>query len=150
MFEAMRIYLDTCTIQRPTDDMKDARVRLEAQAVAELVSLIQAGRIELVSSVVLQIEHNRNRNPLRRGASEQILALATEVVTVGESVERRMQAYGAVGLNGPDAAHLACAVEVEVDYFCTCDDKLLRRAKKLDTGLTRTVSPLELIEEVQR
>jgi predicted nucleic acid-binding protein len=146
----MRIYLDTCTIQRPADDMQDDRVRLEAQAITAVVALVEAGEIELVSSAVLQIEHERNRNPLRRGASAQVLLLATEVVEIDEAVDQRTQSYRMLGLKGLDAAHLACAVHAGVDFFCTCDYRFLRRAKKLDTGLTRAVSPLELIQEVQR
>jgi len=49
-----------------------------------------------------------------------------------------------------DALHLASAVEGGAAYFCTCDDKLLRRAKAADTGVTRPLSPLELIEEIER
>lgn len=146
----MRIYLDTCTIQRPTDDMKELRVRLEAQAIREVVALIEAGEVQLVSSAVLEIEHERNRNPMRRGASAQVLALATEVVEIDEAVDQRTQSYRMLGLKELDAAHLACAVQAGVDFLCTCDYRFLRRARKLETGLTRAVSPLELIQEVQR
>jgi hypothetical protein len=34
----------------------------------------------------------------------------------------------------------------EVDYFCTCDDRLLRRAKSISDLHTPIVSPLELVE----
>jgi predicted nucleic acid-binding protein len=146
----MRIYLDTCTIQRPSDDTQDDRVRLEARAITEVVALVEAGEIELVSSGVLQIEQERNRNSFRRGASAQVLALATEAVEIDEAVDQRTESYRVLGLKGLDAAHLACAVHAGVDFFCTCDYRFLRRAKKLDTGLTRVVSPLELIQEVQR
>ena len=47
-----------------------------------------------------------------------------------------------------DALHLSSAVETEADFFCTCDDRLLRRARAADTGRTRVVSPLELVTEV--
>lgn len=146
----MRIYLDTCTIQRPADDMQELRVRLEAQAITDVIELIEAGEIELVSSEVLELENDRNRNPLRRGASAQVLSFATEVVKIDEAIEQRTQLYRELGLKGPDAAHLACAVHAGVDFFCTCDDRFLRRARKVETGLTRPVSPLELIQEVQR
>src|SRR3712207_2983874 len=32
--------------------------------------------------------------------------------------------------------------------FCTCDDRLLRRARLVETLGTRVVSPLELIQEI--
>jgi len=45
---------------------------------------------------------------------------------------------------------LASAVEAKADFFCTCDDKLLNKAKAVDTLQTKVVSPLELITEVAR
>ena len=49
-----------------------------------------------------------------------------------------------------DALHLASAIEAKADYFCTCDDKFLKKAKAMDTLQTKAVSPLELITEVTR
>ena len=43
---------------------------------------------------------------------------------------------------------LASAVIAKADYFCTCDDRFLKRAKAVNTGQTQVVSPLELITEV--
>jgi hypothetical protein len=42
--------------------------------------------------------------------------------------------------------HLAAAEHAGVDYLVTCDDKLLKRARRLGS-LVRVVSPLELLEE---
>jgi predicted nucleic acid-binding protein len=146
----MRIYLDTCTIQRPVDDSEESRVVLEAAAVLELLSFVQAGEIDLVGSAVLQIEHDNNPDPLRRTFTEGALALANEVIEIDAEVEQLTAAYQAQGVKGRDAAHLACAVLAGVDFICTCDDRFLRRARRMDTGLTRAVTPLELIQEVKR
>jgi predicted nucleic acid-binding protein len=54
----------------------------------------------------------------------------------------------AEGIKPIDALHLASAVAAKADYFCTCDDRFLKRAKPVDTGQTKVVSPLELIAEV--
>lgn len=146
----MRIYLDTCTIQRPVDASQEARVQREAAAVVELLGLIDAGELELVSSSALAIEHSRNPQFGRRVFTEWVLSLATELVPIDPDVEQRSQQYQAVGMKEFDAAHLACAVQAGVDFICTCDDRFLRRARKADTGLTRVVSPLELMQEVRR
>jgi predicted nucleic acid-binding protein len=146
----MRIYLDTCTIQRPVDISQEARVQREAEAVLDVVELIEARKIELVSSAVLRVEHDRNRHPMRRVFTERVLSLASEELSILPEVEQRAESYLGFGLKGDDAMHLACAVQAGVDFFCTCDDRFLRRAKKADTGLTRAVSPLELIQEVKR
>jgi len=47
-----------------------------------------------------------------------------------------------------DALHLASAEEAEADYFCTCDDRFLKRAKTFNDLRTKVVTPLELIEEL--
>ncbi len=48
-----------------------------------------------------------------------------------------------------DSLHLAVAEKANVDYFCTCDDKFLRRAKAIPDLRTVVVSPLELIEVLE-
>jgi hypothetical protein len=35
-----------------------------------------------------------------------------------------------------------------MDDFCTCDDRLLKRARAIHTGPPRVVSPLELMTEI--
>ncbi|MBA4156617.1 MAG: hypothetical protein H0X65_03970 [Gemmatimonadetes bacterium] len=69
--------------------------------------------------------------------------------TRGASHDQRARGYGAHGIKPLDALHLASAVEVKVDYLCTCGDKFLKRAKAADTESVRVVSPLELIEEIE-
>lgn len=145
----MRIYLDTCTIQRPADSSQETRVQLEAAAVTELLSLLNAGEVELISSAPLQLEHHRNRNPVRRAFTEWVLSLASEIVAIDAAVAERSAEYQRAGLKPLDAAHLACAVHAGADFVCTCDDRFLRRARRVDTGLTRVVTPLELIQEVK-
>ena len=44
---------------------------------------------------------------------------------------------------------LASAEEAEADYFCTCDDKFLRKAKAISDLKVKAVSPLELIEVLE-
>ena len=52
------------------------------------------------------------------------------------------------GLKPLDALHLAFAVAAKADYFCTCDDRLLKRAKAVHNGPPKVVNPLELIQEI--
>jgi predicted nucleic acid-binding protein len=145
-----RIYLDLCVIQRPSDDLDQLRVSLEAEAVLGIVALVQQGDVELVSSTALVIENEANSRPRRQALTKQTLALADEVIQITEVVERRAERYRELGLKPMDATHLASAVEAGVDFFCTCDDRLLRRARTVETASTRAVSPLELIQEIER
>jgi predicted nucleic acid-binding protein len=144
----MRIYLDMCSIQRPMDDRNQLRIRLEAEAVLGVVALCEAGKAELLTSNALRFETERNPNPVRRSYAEEVLLKAADFVEAASAVEQRARAYEASGIKPLDALHLASAVEGGANYFCTCDDRLLKRARSVDTGTTRPVSPLELIEEI--
>jgi predicted nucleic acid-binding protein len=146
----MRIYLDMCSIQRPMDDHAQDRVRLEAEAVLGILALCDAGEAELLDSDALQFEAERNPYPIRRSFVEEARARAPHFVSVTALIQQRARGYIEIGMKPLDALHLASAVEVGAAYFCTCDDRLLRRAKAADTGATRPVSPLELIEEIGR
>jgi hypothetical protein len=46
--------------------------------------------------------------------------------------------------------HLATAEEAHADYFCTCDDRFLKKAKALEDMTIQVVSPLALIEELEQ
>lgn len=48
------------------------------------------------------------------------------------------------------AKQIASAGDAQGDYFCTCDDKFLNRAKAIQRIKIKAVSPLELIEEIEK
>jgi predicted nucleic acid-binding protein len=48
-------------------------------------------------------------------------------------IEKRAREFVALGIHFLDAVHLASAENARVDYFCTCDDALLKKAKKFRT-----------------
>ncbi|MEW6381251.1 MAG: PIN domain-containing protein [bacterium] len=65
-------------------------------------------------------------------------------------MENRARELSRSGIRPLDALHLASAEEAEADYFCTCDDKFLNRTKTIQGIKTRVVSPVELIEEIEK
>lgn len=69
----MRIYLDTCAIQRPFDDDGQPRIRLEAEAVVSILTLREARDFELVVSAAHEIETERNPYPDRRAHADAVL-----------------------------------------------------------------------------
>jgi predicted nucleic acid-binding protein len=144
----MRIYLDMCSIQRPLDDRTQLRVQVEAEAVLGILAFCESGGAELVDSDALRFETARNPYPDRRSFTEEALSAAKHFIRASAAVEQRSRGYIENGIKALDALHLASAVEAGADYFCTCDDRLLRRAKGVDTRTTRAVSMLELIEEI--
>lgn len=144
----MLIYLDMCSLQRPLDDRSQLRVRLEAEAVLGIIAFCESGQAELVSSAALGFEAGRNPHPVRKAHALSILGKAPHAVGLSPDVEQRARAFTQAGLKPLDALHLSCAVEAGADYFCTCDDRLLKRARAAHTGAPKVVSPLELVAEL--
>lgn len=97
-------------------------------------------------AVALRYEIDHNPHPMRKAFAQETLSKSASAIPASSAAEQRAREYMAMGIKALDALHLACAVEGGADYFCTCDDRLLRRAKQSATGSTRAVSPLELIE----
>lgn len=145
----MRIYLDMCSVQRPLDDRSQIRVQVEAEAVLGILAFCESGSGELLDSDPLRFESAQNPHPVRRSYTEETLSRAKHFVRSTPSVEKRARGYIEAGIKPLDALHLASAVESGADYFCTCDDRLLRRARNVDTGITRPLSVLELVAEIQ-
>ncbi len=141
----MRVYLDTCAIQRPLDDLGQLRVRVEAEAVLAVIAAAERGGVDLVASDVLRFEIENNPLPHRRDFARNVLRLATRDIATTEAVGSRAAEYQQAGIQPLDAVHLASAVEADADLFCTTDDALLHHGHHADTGATRVVSPLELI-----
>jgi predicted nucleic acid-binding protein len=144
----MKVYLDTCSLHRPLDSKTQIRIVLESEAVLGIIGLCETGQLELVSSEVLVFEVNRNPQIIRREFGLEVLSKASSFVALNQQIEQRARDLHKLGIKPLDALHLASAEEVQVDYFCTCDDKFLKKAKAVSDVKTKVVSPLELIQEI--
>ncbi len=146
----MKIYLDSCSLQRPFDDKSQIRISLEAEAILSIIALCESDQLELLSSEVLVFETSRISNVVRRENVFEILTLAKKVLMVNDEIENHASDLVSNGIMPIDALHLAAASQGSADYFCTSDDILLKKAKKIEGLNTSIVSPLELIEEIEK
>ncbi|GAB4579414.1 MAG: hypothetical protein Fur0022_21520 [Anaerolineales bacterium] len=78
----------------------------------------------------------------------EVLSKAKEFIEVDEQAERRAEEFNAHDIKPLDAFHLALAEQARADYFCTCDDRFMKKAKAIAVK-TKVVSPLELIKELE-
>jgi predicted nucleic acid-binding protein len=145
----MRVYLDTCSQQRPLDDKKQIRVALEAEAISGVLALVETGQLDLVSSEVLQFETSQIPHPVRREHAQAISRLASTFIEMDDHIETRARQLVTQGIKPMDALHLASAEAASCDYFCTCDDRFLRRAQEVADLETKAVSPLDLVKELE-
>jgi predicted nucleic acid-binding protein len=143
----LRIYLDCCALQRPFDDQRQPRVKVEAEAVLVLLAMVEAGEIILLGSDVLEYEIRRISDLSRLQEVLSLFGLARERVQQNPIVTNLAQSVLALGIQPLDALHLASAEVGRVDFFATTDDKLLKAAQKLPHISCKVVSVLELLVE---
>ncbi|MBE7533866.1 MAG: PIN domain-containing protein [Chloroflexi bacterium] len=145
----MKIYLDTCVIQRPLDSKTQIRIALEAEAVLGILSLFEAGAVEIISSDALLYETNRNPTLTRQQYALEVLSKANRHISLNDDVENRARQFTQFGVKTLDALHLACAEGAEADYFCTVDTQLLKKAKTISNLKVVVLTPIELVEELE-
>ncbi len=146
----MKIYLDTCSLQRPLDTKSQLRIILEAEAILAVLDLCDAGQVKLLTSEVLLFEVRRIQKEPRRSYALDLLRKGALHVDTNEEIERRARELTGNGIKPLDALHLASAIEAHADYFCTCDDAFLKKAKENTTPSTKVVSPIELVMEIDQ
>ena len=146
----MKIYLDVCAIQRPLDTPNQIRIVLEAEAILGLLALLDTGHFELLSSDALIYETDQNPLPVRQEQARAILAKAKTRIRLSDQAKVRAAQLTELGFRPLDAPHLALAEIGQADYFCTCDDRLLRKAQQIAGLQVKVVSPLDLVQEVEK
>lgn len=144
----MRVYLDACSFQRPLDDRSQPRVNIEAEVVLTILRLVESRNLERLSSEVLRFEIDRIPSQYRKLQATEMLKLATQVIELNDEIEAQAESFVNTGVEPLDALHLASASWAKADYFCTCDDKLLKKRNNLNSLATEVVSPLQLVAEV--
>ncbi len=145
----MTVYFDLCSLQRPSDDRTQPRVRAEAEAVLALLAAVSIGRLRLIWSDVLDDEAGRNSDPDRRRVVEDVRDLAEQVIGLTADIGADAGRLVAAGLGPFDALHLASATAAGVEYFCTCDDRLVKRGRAIHTPPPWIVTPVELVDEIK-
>jgi len=146
----VKIYLDLCAIQRPLDTPNQVRIVLESEAVLGLIAYCDSGQANILSSEALLYEGEQSSLSVRREHTLAVLAKANEVIEVTEKEKNRAAKFLQFGIKPLDALHLALAEAGKADYFCTCDDRLLRSAKKIKDLSVKVVNPVDLVQEIEK
>ena len=132
------------------DSKTQIRIALEAEAVVGILNLFESGKVDIIASEVLLYEINRSPNSIRQEYAHEVLSRAQTFVMLTEEVAKQAREFDKQGIKPLDALHLASAEYAQVDYFCTCDDLLLKKANGLAGIKIKVVSPVELIEELEK
>jgi predicted nucleic acid-binding protein len=145
----MKIYLDACCLNRPFDDQRQPRIRLEAEAISLILQNFHQRESEWVGSEVLVYELEQTVDVERR---ERLLLLAGQshqVVEITETILNRAEKLEASGFDSYDAIHLASAEQADVDVFLTTDDNIQKVSNRNKEVFSFVVeNPVKWLEEV--
>ena len=98
----MRVYLDVSCLNRPFDDQRQTRIRLESEAVTLILDRIDAGIWRLLSSEIVQIEVAAMKDRERRGRVQALFAESDDTITLTEEVFRRAAKLVKLGFKADD------------------------------------------------
>ena len=145
----MKIYLDTCCLNRLSDRQIQERIRQETEAVNIMLSNFRTKRWHWISSSILQFEINQNPDLDQRVSLTTLLQLRHQIVFVGGEEILRGEELEGLGFKELDALHIACAESGNADTLLTTDDRMLRRAKRYRAQLrVRVENPYTWLQEI--
>jgi predicted nucleic acid-binding protein len=140
------VYLDNCCFNRPFDDQRQTRVRLEAEAKLCIQEHVRSGTLELVWSYMVDFENAANPFEERRttisGWRHYAMMDVEETAVILQSANRLARR----GLKAKDALHIACALAGECTYFVTTDDDILKRRQ--DIHDITVIDPTAFVREM--
>ena len=140
-----KIYLDMNLYNRPYDDQRQARIRLETVAIFEIFQQIRTGGWKLIWSFILDYENRSNPYAERRLDIDLLSELAAETIHADEQIRQLAHTFEPHGVRPRDALHLSCAVLSHADYFLTGDDKLLNKQRIPGLEQLILLNPIDFI-----
>ncbi|CDM92376.1 MULTISPECIES: type II toxin-antitoxin system VapC family toxin [Limnospira] len=135
-----KIYLDVCCLNRPFDDWSQERIRIEGEAVLNILHRINAQGWQLIMSETIAAELEKMSDLEKLENIREILNLATTVVEIDDAINIRSQELELLGFGLYDAFHVASAERIKADVLLTTDDRLLKKASNNQDGLRVKVS----------
>jgi predicted nucleic acid-binding protein len=140
------LYLDLNCFNRPFDNQSQDRIAREAAAVFSVLHRIVDGIDHLAWSAVLEFENSQHPLIDRRTEIARWAHRAVVNVAISDRVSARAQTLTEAGFVALDAAHVACAEVAACDCLLTCDDRLMRRARRVQLAV-HVQNPVEYVEE---
>ncbi|MFH1629519.1 MAG: PIN domain-containing protein [Pseudomonadota bacterium] len=100
---------------------------MEAVAFSMVLQLVETEKVELVTSSIIAFENSKNPFPQRRKWVDSYLNLSKHTLILNAAIRKRSRELEKQGIKPLDALHLSCAEAGKIDYFLTCDDRVVKR-----------------------
>ncbi|MEW6202838.1 MAG: PIN domain-containing protein [bacterium] len=114
-------------------------------ACQDIFEKAERGEIQLVWSFMHEDETILCPFPERKYEVIRLSNLCKVFVEPEENIYKIAKSLQRKGrLESKDAVHLACAHYINADFFLTCDDKLIKQAKRLKLKI-KVLNPVDYI-----
>lgn len=145
----VKIYLDTCCLNRPFDDQTQDKIRLEAESIILILYHLESFDWEWISSDVIDYEIRQTPDLQKRFRVNLISRYAHKVISLEKEIIERAKKIELYGFQAYDALHIACAEYGNCQVFLTTDEKLLKLSSRFSRELSLKVfNPLDWLKEV--
>lgn len=144
------IYLDYNCFQRGFDDSRQIKIHLEALACQEVFARAENKEVDLAWSFMHEDENALC--PFVERKIEVLRLSALCKVRIGPRSDIRTVAKGfkeKAALSSKDSVHLACAHHAGCEVFLTCDEELIKRAKRLNLPM-RIMNLVDYVREIEK
>ena len=126
-----RVYMDVCALCRPFDDQDQMRIHLETAAVLLILGHVRSKSLTMIVSPVHDVEIAAIKEVAEREHLQLLLQeIGTRISFDLPRARQRAEQLVQQGVGPADAAHLALAEQAGSD-FVTCDDRLLRKCRRI-------------------
>ncbi|WP_017299869.1 hypothetical protein [Nodosilinea nodulosa] len=126
------IYLDYNCFQRRFDDPSQVRIQIEALACQEIFNRAETQTVQLIWSFMHEDETLLCPFPERQEFALELSTLCQIRIAPEDAIYSLAKGFIQQGkFSAKDILHVACASYAQANFFLTCDDALMRQAKKL-------------------
>jgi hypothetical protein len=142
----LRLFFDTCCLNRPWDDQSQIRIHLESEAVLYLIEAARLGRIEMVTSDYLLAEILCQPDS---GRCFNVMALTTPAalhISQSGAIEQKAKSLAPFHILGNDALHVVTAEAAQCDFLLTTDDRFQNRCQRAAVQSALTIQVLNPTE----
>ena len=143
----MLIYLDNCCFNRPFDDQKQIRIRIETEAKLLIQGEILTGKLLLAWSYILDYENAANPFTERK---ETIALWKKRVVCDTGETRILLNIAGELnnsGVKAKDSLHVASSIIMKCEYFITTDLSLIKKMANFTE--IKVISPVDFINSLK-
>jgi predicted nucleic acid-binding protein len=145
----MKLYLDACCLNRPFDDQRQPRIRLETEAILLILKKLEQHEWEWIGSDILKYELGQTNDLERRERLFLLAEQSHQIEKITDEILKHAEQLESSGFGSYDAIHLASAEQAKVDIFLTTDDRMRKNANRNKKLFSFVVAnPVNWLEEV--